>query len=137
MLESSNTMVGQALKVWWPKHQKYAHGTVQSFDSTTFRHNVVYEDGNEEYLWLAIESYIPLGKCLRQNRMFLHTRQFTSTHHQPDGHVNQLVKAIFGIPALQHLGCIAYNFLIVHTAAGQLPCPAGSWHSSINETLDT
>lgn len=66
MLECSNTMVGQALKVWWPKHQKYAHGTVQSFDSTTFRHKVVYEDGNEEYLWLAIESYIPLGKCLRE-----------------------------------------------------------------------
>ena len=57
-----NEMVGHKLRVWWPGAESYYLGTVQAFNPHSCRHNVKYQDGDIEDLWLAVESYEDLGE---------------------------------------------------------------------------
>lgn len=55
-------IVGHKLRVWRPTSCQYHSGTVQKFNAGIFEHVIAYEDGTEEALWLAVESYEDMGK---------------------------------------------------------------------------
>ncbi|KAI4330018.1 hypothetical protein MLD38_028332 [Melastoma candidum] len=45
-----NELVGQRIKVWWPKDMTFYQGVVHSFDPIKKKHRVLYTDGEEELL---------------------------------------------------------------------------------------
>ncbi|KAI5670934.1 hypothetical protein M9H77_11298 [Catharanthus roseus] len=50
-------LVGCKIKVWWPMDQKYYEGLVDSFDLSTMKHKILYDDGDEEILNLMGEDW--------------------------------------------------------------------------------
>ncbi|KAI4326252.1 hypothetical protein MLD38_031583 [Melastoma candidum] len=50
MLLPGNELVGQRIKVWWPKDKTFYNGVVHSFDPIKKKHRVLYTDGEEELL---------------------------------------------------------------------------------------
>jgi len=40
--------IGMRVDIFWPKERKFYRGIVHSFDANSQRHNVVYDDGDEE-----------------------------------------------------------------------------------------
>ncbi|KAK2981690.1 hypothetical protein RJ640_013088 [Escallonia rubra] len=59
--EHGEKLVGQKIKVWWPKDHEFYEGVVGSFDSTKNKHQVLYVDGDEETLDLKKERWELLG----------------------------------------------------------------------------
>nr|XP_043606099.1 protein IWS1 homolog [Erigeron canadensis] len=63
LVEYDDSLVGQKVKVWWPKDKTYYEGVITSFDAVKSKHKVLYLDGMEENLvmrkqkWEAIEEY--------------------------------------------------------------------------------
>ena len=47
--------VGERLRVYWPMDNTWYEGRVKSYDKSTKRHVVIYDDGEEECLLLAHE----------------------------------------------------------------------------------
>lgn len=54
-------LVGCRIKVWWPLDRSYYEGTISSFDVSTKKHKVEYDDGDEEVLNLRTEQWEFLG----------------------------------------------------------------------------
>ncbi|KAL6596694.1 hypothetical protein ACP70R_047337 [Stipagrostis hirtigluma subsp. patula] len=54
---SSEDLLGQRIKVWWPLDKKYYEGVVQSYNSSKKQHTVLYDDGDVEHLNLAKEKW--------------------------------------------------------------------------------
>ncbi|KAK3030080.1 hypothetical protein RJ639_037628 [Escallonia herrerae] len=54
-------LVGCKIKVWWPKDKMFYNGVVLSFDPAQRKHQVLYEDGDEELLDLREEQWELLG----------------------------------------------------------------------------
>ena len=56
------------MKVWWPAAEQgngsYYFGEVTGFDVVRKDHHIHYDDGNDEDLWLAVESWEDLGECI-------------------------------------------------------------------------
>ena len=59
-------MVGHRVEVWWPGENQHYQGQVTAFDERRGEHTIKYDDDdpNEERMWLAIESYVDLGRPL-------------------------------------------------------------------------
>ena len=70
-MEIGHSLVGHKVKVWWPAAGQgkgcYYSGQVTGFDDVRKDHHIHYDDTNEEDLWLAIESWKDLGKCLHMS----------------------------------------------------------------------
>lgn len=49
--------VGKSIRVFWADDQQWYEGTVAEFDGTSQKHQVQYEDGDEEWLDLGKEKY--------------------------------------------------------------------------------
>ncbi|KAL6909914.1 hypothetical protein ACP4OV_001573 [Aristida adscensionis] len=54
---SSEDLVGERIKVWWPLDKKFYEGVVESYDSSKKKHTVLYNDGDVEVLNLAKEKW--------------------------------------------------------------------------------
>ncbi|XP_024374439.1 histone-lysine N-methyltransferase ASHH3 isoform X2 [Physcomitrium patens] len=50
-------LVGLRIKIWWPLDQKFYHGEVLSFDGSSGKHQVCYDDGEKEALCLVKERW--------------------------------------------------------------------------------
>ncbi|KAK2452858.1 nucleolar protein dao-5 [Trifolium repens] len=48
--KNGQSLVGQRVKVWWPEDNEFYKGVVDSFDSSSKKHKVSYDDGDEEVL---------------------------------------------------------------------------------------
>ncbi|GKB51540.1 phospholipase-like protein [Tanacetum coccineum] len=55
--ERAESLVGRRIKVWWSEDKSYYRGVVKSFDSSTKRHKVLYDDGVEELIDLNQERW--------------------------------------------------------------------------------
>ncbi|CAM0903948.1 unnamed protein product [Alopecurus aequalis] len=51
------SLVGSRIKVWWPDDKKFYSGAVESFDKSSKKHEVVYDDGDVEHLQLKKERW--------------------------------------------------------------------------------
>ncbi|KAL5216088.1 hypothetical protein ABZP36_007489 [Zizania latifolia] len=51
------SLVGSRIKVWWPDDKKFYDGVVKSFDTSSKKHKVVYDDGDVERLLLKNEKW--------------------------------------------------------------------------------
>ncbi|KAF0891845.1 hypothetical protein E2562_011020 [Oryza meyeriana var. granulata] len=51
------SLVGSRIKVWWPVDKKFYKGVVKSFDVSSKKHKVVYDDGDVERLHLKNEKW--------------------------------------------------------------------------------
>uniref|UniRef100_A0A0D9W6T6 Tudor domain-containing protein n=1 Tax=Leersia perrieri TaxID=77586 RepID=A0A0D9W6T6_9ORYZ len=51
------SLIGSRIKVWWPDDKKFYTGVVHSFDSSSKKHKVVYDDGDIERLLLKKEKW--------------------------------------------------------------------------------
>ncbi|XP_073010251.1 sister chromatid cohesion protein PDS5 homolog A isoform X2 [Typha latifolia] len=50
-------VVGSRIKVWWPLDKKFYEGVIQSYDSESKKHMVLYDDGDVEVLNLGKEKW--------------------------------------------------------------------------------
>ncbi|XP_078433556.1 sister chromatid cohesion protein PDS5 homolog E-like [Wolffia australiana] len=50
------SLIGVKIKVWWPDDKKFYAGIVESYNPTTMKHKVLYNDGDEENLLLKKET---------------------------------------------------------------------------------
>ncbi|KAL2483907.1 hypothetical protein Fot_45351 [Forsythia ovata] len=50
-------MIGCKIKVWWPMDKMFYEGVVQSFDTQTKKHEILYDDGDMEVLRLDKECW--------------------------------------------------------------------------------
>ncbi|CAN6235539.1 unnamed protein product [Urochloa humidicola] len=50
-------LVGSRIKVWWPDDKKFYKGVVESFDTSSKKHKVAYDDGDIEVLMLKKEKW--------------------------------------------------------------------------------
>ncbi|CAJ2675066.1 unnamed protein product [Trifolium pratense] len=48
--KNDQSLVGKRVKVWWPEDNEFYKGVVDSFDSSSKKHTVSYDDGDEEIL---------------------------------------------------------------------------------------
>ncbi|WJX16216.1 hypothetical protein P8452_06279 [Trifolium repens] len=48
--KNGQSLVGQRVKVWWPEDNEFYKGVVDSFYSSSKKHKVSYDDGDEEVL---------------------------------------------------------------------------------------
>ncbi|XP_039688124.1 triadin isoform X2 [Medicago truncatula] len=55
--KNDQSLVGKRVKVWWPDDNMFYKGVVDSFDSSTKKHKVLYDDGDEEILNFKEEKY--------------------------------------------------------------------------------
>ncbi|XP_057957791.1 sister chromatid cohesion protein PDS5 homolog C-like isoform X5 [Malania oleifera] len=55
--EFGENLVGLKIKVWWPRHQMFCEGRIESFDPAGKKHRVIYTDGGEEKLFLRKEKW--------------------------------------------------------------------------------
>lgn len=51
------SLVGSRVKVWWPDDKKFYTGVVKSFETSSKKHKVVYDDGDIEQLQLKTEKW--------------------------------------------------------------------------------
>ncbi|XP_022892679.1 neurofilament heavy polypeptide-like [Olea europaea var. sylvestris] len=56
-IEYGENLVGSKVKVWWPKDRMFYEGIVDSFDSVRKKHKILYQDGDEEILYLKNEKW--------------------------------------------------------------------------------
>lgn len=54
-------LIGSRIKVWWPLDRKYYEGVISSFDASTKKHKVDYDDGDREVLNLRTEQWEFVG----------------------------------------------------------------------------
>ncbi|XP_050944558.1 sister chromatid cohesion protein PDS5 homolog D-like isoform X2 [Cucumis melo] len=54
-------LVGRRIKVWWPLDRMFYEGVVRSFDPVKKKHQVSYDDGDEEILNLKKQRYELIG----------------------------------------------------------------------------
>ncbi len=52
-----DTVVQQEILIWLPAKRQKKRAQIQSYNSLDREHLLVYEDGSEEILYLAVESY--------------------------------------------------------------------------------
>ncbi|XP_062184176.1 sister chromatid cohesion protein PDS5 homolog C-like isoform X2 [Phragmites australis] len=50
-------LVGSRIKVWWPDDKMFYDGVVKSFDASSKKHKVAYDDGDTEVLLLKNEKW--------------------------------------------------------------------------------
>ncbi|XP_068652012.1 sister chromatid cohesion protein PDS5 homolog C-like isoform X2 [Aristolochia californica] len=50
-------IVGSKVEVWWPDDDEFYRGTVASYDPIEKKHKVLYDDGDEETLFLKEEKF--------------------------------------------------------------------------------
>ncbi|RCV34391.1 hypothetical protein SETIT_7G156600v2 [Setaria italica] len=50
-------LVGSRIKVWWPDDKMFYEGVVESFDASSKKHKVAYDDGDVEVLMLRKEKW--------------------------------------------------------------------------------
>ncbi|KAL2467066.1 hypothetical protein Adt_42917 [Abeliophyllum distichum] len=50
-------LIGSKIKVWWPMDKMFYEGVVQSFDTQTKKHEILYDDGDVEVLQLNKERW--------------------------------------------------------------------------------
>ncbi|GJY77149.1 phospholipase-like protein [Tanacetum coccineum] len=55
--ERAENLVGRRIKVWWSEDKSYYRGVVKSYDGSTKRHKVLYDDGEEELIDLNQERW--------------------------------------------------------------------------------
>ncbi|XP_058724913.1 sister chromatid cohesion protein PDS5 homolog C-like isoform X3 [Vicia villosa] len=55
--KNDQKLVGKRVKVWWPEDETFYEGVVYSFDSSTKKHKVLYDDEEEEILNLEKEKW--------------------------------------------------------------------------------
>ncbi|KAH9612756.1 hypothetical protein KSS87_004382 [Heliosperma pusillum] len=55
--DNGTELVGVTVKVWWPDDNAFYKGVVDSFDSATKKHKVLYDDGDVENLNLKEEKW--------------------------------------------------------------------------------
>ncbi|CAL5016081.1 unnamed protein product [Urochloa decumbens] len=55
-------LVGSRIKVWWPYDKKFYKGVVESFDTSSKKHKVAYDDGDVEVLMLKKEKWEFIAK---------------------------------------------------------------------------
>ncbi|CAI9759700.1 unnamed protein product [Fraxinus pennsylvanica] len=55
--EYGENLVGSKVKIWWPKDRMFYEGVVDSFDSVRKKHKILYQDGDEEILYLKNEKW--------------------------------------------------------------------------------
>ncbi|CAL5026603.1 unnamed protein product [Urochloa decumbens] len=55
-------LVGSRIKVWWPDDKKFYKGVVESFDTSSKKHKVAYDDGDVEVLMLKKEKWEFIAK---------------------------------------------------------------------------
>ncbi|XP_047320329.1 sister chromatid cohesion protein PDS5 homolog D [Impatiens glandulifera] len=53
----NQNLVGVRVKIWWPQDAEYYEGVIDSFDSVTKNHTVLYNDGDMETLTLGDEKW--------------------------------------------------------------------------------
>ncbi|XP_047321603.1 sister chromatid cohesion protein PDS5 homolog C-like isoform X2 [Impatiens glandulifera] len=53
----NENLVGVRVKIWWPQDAEYYEGVIDSFDSVTKNHTVLYNDGDMETLTLGDEKW--------------------------------------------------------------------------------
>lgn len=56
-IEYDDSLVGLKVKVWWPTDKMYYDGVIESFNSKTKKHKVLYEDNEVENLILKNEKW--------------------------------------------------------------------------------
>ncbi|AEE85973.1 transcriptional regulator [Arabidopsis thaliana] len=59
---SGESLVGSRIKVWWPMDQAYYKGVVESYDAAKKKHLVIYDDGDQEILYLKNQKWSPLDE---------------------------------------------------------------------------
>ncbi|XP_020576396.1 uncharacterized protein LOC110021984 [Phalaenopsis equestris] len=55
--KSNEKLIGAKIKVWWPDDECFYEGIVDSFDRSTKKHKVLYNDGDVEVLLLKNEKW--------------------------------------------------------------------------------
>lgn len=55
--KSNEKLVGAKIKVWWPDDERFYDGVVDSFDRSTRKHKILYDDGDVEVLLLKNETW--------------------------------------------------------------------------------
>ncbi|CAL9101451.1 PDS5, regulator of cohesion maintenance [Musa troglodytarum] len=55
--EMDESLVGSTIRVWWPMDKKFYDGVVDSYDHTSKKHKVIYNDGDVEILLLKKERW--------------------------------------------------------------------------------
>lgn len=53
-------LVGSKIRVWWPDDESFYHGVVDSFDTNSKKHRILYDDGDVEFLFLKEEKWEPI-----------------------------------------------------------------------------
>ncbi|XP_073134168.1 sister chromatid cohesion protein PDS5 homolog D-like [Henckelia pumila] len=53
-------LIDLRIKVWWPDDNEYYPGTILSFDHVAKKHKIIYDDGDEEILFMDEETWEPL-----------------------------------------------------------------------------
>ncbi|KAJ9549618.1 hypothetical protein OSB04_022161 [Centaurea solstitialis] len=56
-IKYDDSLVGLKVKVWWPEDEVFYDGVIESFDSKTKKHKVLYDDNEEEILDLKTEKW--------------------------------------------------------------------------------
>ncbi|XP_024995527.1 microtubule-associated protein futsch-like isoform X2 [Cynara cardunculus var. scolymus] len=56
-IKYDDSLVGLKVKVWWPEDKTFYDGVIESYDSKTYKHKVLYEDNEEEILNLKKEKW--------------------------------------------------------------------------------
>ncbi|XP_073302400.1 sister chromatid cohesion protein PDS5 homolog C-like isoform X2 [Primulina huaijiensis] len=59
-LGSGKDLIDLRIKVWWPNDREYYPGTIVSFDHAAKKHKIIYDDGDEEILFMDEETWEPL-----------------------------------------------------------------------------
>ncbi|XP_073299366.1 sister chromatid cohesion protein PDS5 homolog D-like isoform X1 [Primulina huaijiensis] len=68
-LGSEEDLIDLRIKVWWPDDSEYYPGTIVSFDHAAKKHKVIYDDGDEEILFMDEETWEPLDDHQIQDSM--------------------------------------------------------------------
>ncbi|KAG0578310.1 hypothetical protein KC19_4G013600 [Ceratodon purpureus] len=63
-------LVGLDIKIWWPLDQKFYHGKVLSYDGSSGKHQISYDDGEIEAVCLFKERWevMEVDKCKKRIR---------------------------------------------------------------------
>ncbi|XP_020684979.1 uncharacterized protein LOC110101425 isoform X2 [Dendrobium catenatum] len=55
--KSNEKLIGSKIRVWWPDDERFYDGVVDSFDRSTKKHKILYNDGDVEILLLKKEKW--------------------------------------------------------------------------------
>ena len=55
--EDAEKLVGRQIKIWCPLDKQFYEGIVESYDTKSKKHNILYFDGDREELQLSEERW--------------------------------------------------------------------------------